>query len=276
MSGPNRTLTFQHDLKVTECPCGSGKKPEKCCGPAKQRTYSVDMDPRNYYESDGFAIGLDSKLNRIVNGQLKPLIGTPRFYQSYKRSKNDKVLVKGDSAGEYVMSPESILLANDQLFVVDTNTRNLGSHRVSVTGVLHAYVEKRGEQHALMYGPATLLEFWDAEVSPELLGWYALLASLAEDDQYRCQRIGLIVDSELGKLDAMNDGRVPVLGDFYLPANCKLIYASADRGTSVANQLMRVCDRFASDKLALLAEDSQRDSLKETPYPCRWFRQWVH
>lgn len=276
MSDEIKTLTVQYDLKVTECPCGSGKKPDKCCGPVKPRTHSVDMDPRNHSESDGFSIGLDGKLKRIVNGQQKPLIGTPCFNQSYKRKKNAKVLVKGDSSGEYVMSPESILLAYDQLFVIDTNTRHLGSHRVSVTGVLHAYVEKQGEEHALMYGQAMLMEFWDVEVNPELLGWYALLTSLMENGHYNGQKIGLIVDSELGKLDEMNAGQIPILGDFYLPDNCKLVYASADRGTSVANKLMRVCDRFSSDKLDLIASDARRDSLKETPYPCRWFRQWLH
>lgn len=276
MSDENRTLTFQYDLKVTECPCGSGKKPDKCCGTVKPRTYSVDMDPRNYYESEGFAIGLDFKLKRIVDGQIEPLIGTPHFYQSYKRRKNDKVLVKGDSSGEYIMSPESLLLAYDQIFVVDTNTRKLGNHKVSVTGVLHAYVEEQGKQHVLMYSPLTLLEFWGVDVSPELLGWYALLTALMESDQYSGQKIGLIVDSELGKLDEMNAGREPMLGDFYLPDNCKLIYASADRGTNIVNQLMKTCDQFSSDKLQQIAEDSQRDSLNDTHYPCRWFRQWTH
>ncbi len=117
-------LTVEYDLKITECPCGSKKKPEKCCGPVKPRTYSAEMDPINYYASDGIAIGLDYKLKRIVNNKLEPLLGDVNYSQKYKRAKGDKVIIQGLSNGDYVMSPESVLLDYDAIYFVDTNMKS--------------------------------------------------------------------------------------------------------------------------------------------------------
>lgn len=277
MSKKIETLSLEVDIKASACPCGSGKTAERCCGPVKPRTYTVELDPRNYYESDGFALGLDLTLQRIVDGQLAPIIGTPRFEQSYSREKGRKILLRGASWGEHILSPQSLLLGFDHIFFIDTNTKLLGANRVSITGVLHAFIEpaqKEGE-HILNYGPLTQLEFWDCEGNPEVIGWHAVIDTISENEELKDKTIALFVDSELGNLDGINERSRPLLGGSYLPENFRLIYASADSGGTVANKLMKLCDRWARDKLQEILTNPHMDSLKETTYGCRLFRQWM-
>ena len=66
MINEDKYLTVEYDLKITECPCGSGKEPVKCHGYVKPRTHTALLDPRNYTDSEGIAIGLDYSLKRFV------------------------------------------------------------------------------------------------------------------------------------------------------------------------------------------------------------------
>ncbi len=276
MSGTNETIMVEYDLKVIKCPCGSGKKPEKCCGPAKPRTYSVELDIRNYYESDGLAIGLDHQLYRVVNGKHLPLIGRAKFTQSYKRKKNNKVIVKGDTGEQYVLHPESLLQGYESIFAIDTNTQDIDGSTVSMSGIVHAYTETDGDATTLWYMPLTINEFWDATEKPELLGWYVLIKSIMENDEFSNKKTGIIVDSELGRFDRFNSRSEPIMGSFYLPKEFTLIYASSDTSSNIANKLLKQCDRLATMKLNEVTVDARKSSLKRTPYPCMWFRQWTH
>jgi len=277
MSDKKNKITLEYDLNVTECPCGSKKKPEKCCGPVKPRIYSAEMDSVNYHESEGFAIGLDYQLKRVVNNKVKPLIGEVQYSQKYKRDKGDKVIVQGPSNGDYVMSPESILLDYDDIYFVDTNTKNTVKHKISMTGVIHAFIEKLEKDICrLIYTPLTVLEFWDPEIESETIGWYALICAILEMPDNTNREILLVVDSRLDDLKGLSNGVTPLFDDFYIPENISLIYASADVGTNVANKLIKMADKLATNKLNEVLIDPREGLLKETVYPCQWFRQWTH
>ncbi|MBW9275713.1 MAG: SEC-C domain-containing protein [Candidatus Thiodiazotropha sp. (ex. Lucinisca nassula)] len=272
----NNTLTLEYDLSVTECPCGSGKKPERCCGPIKPRTHSVDIDYRNYIESDGLAIGLDYKLLRVVDGELRSLIGTPKFTQSYKRDNNkNKVLTKGVTTSNHPMRPDSVLWNYDHIFSVDTNTITIENISISMTGVIHAYIDNTKSEPALRYSPVMLLEFWDTDVKPELLGWLVTINSILENKHFEKKKIALIVDSELDKLDKINLRQIPILDDIYLPSNFTFVFATADSASNIACKLIRLSDTLSTSKLKAIKKNLQSDSLYETPYPCRLFRQWI-
>jgi hypothetical protein len=265
-------LEFQYELKVSVCPCGSGRDPAKCCGPVKPRTHTVRLDRRNYTESDGLAIGMDYSLKRIVGGQILPLIGVPIFVQTHGRTqKSPKVIVKGETAGDFVMKPDSVLTRFDNYFVIDTNTRELHGQRISMSAVLHAHVR---DDH-LLYAPMTAFEFWGAEIDPEILGWYVLIRSIEERGLFLEGRIGLIVDSHLGELDEFNRRERAIFGDQLLPERMKFIYASADKSGSTANTLIKQADLLASSQLKSVAKSSDMDTLKSTSYPCQFFRQWL-
>ena len=270
-------LTVQYTLSVMECPCGSGKLPKRCCGEVKPRILTAQLDPRNYHESDGIAVGMDYSLKRIVNGDLKPLIGKVKLSQGYSRKKNNKIIIEGEVDGEYVMNPESTLLGYDAIFSIDTNTKTINKTRISVTGIVYSHVncDDKGVC-VLSYLPLTVLEFWDAEINAEVLGWIAAIRAILEDKRYQGKSILIIVDSVLGDLDNINMRSKPIFSDFYLPDNFTMMYASSDVASNLSNKLIKASDKMASMKLQELSQDLQPDSLKETPYPCRLFRQWMN
>ena len=85
-------------------------------------------------------------------------------------------------------------------------------------------------------------------IAAEIDGWLYFIDKFAEAHTDPSKyRVGLVVDSELAKLEAFNERIEPLLGNRFLPANFELIYASADAGAEefFINQLMRVCDRRA-------------------------------
>lgn len=271
------SLVLEFDMTATECSCGSSKRPEKCCGPIQPRTYAAKLDPRNYLESDGFAIGTDLALKRTVNGKLKPIIGSPELSQSYKRKRKggNKVIVKGVARGDHVFDPESLLIGFDHIFAIDTNTKSLGEDSISVSGVVHGFLSFEEDQVRLNYTPIFLLEFWNAQTKPERLGWYALISAIERNPDFAEKKVGIIVDSELGELDGLNERRSPLDEAYFLPTGFELIYATGDVASNATNKLIRLCDRLASLKLDEVIGDPRLETLNDTTYPCDRFRQWT-
>jgi len=275
MSENNNYLTVEYDLKVTECPCGSGKEPVKCCGYVKPRTHTALLDRRNFDESDGIAIGLNFSLKRVVKGQLLPIIGEAIFVHSHSReNKSSKVILQGKADKEFIMDPNAVFRKFDHAFAVDTNTnlRDFDKNIISMSGVIDIEIT----QEALKCIPITTFEFWDAEIEPELLGWYLSIQAIQDSERLRTKKIALVVDSSLGDLEKYNEREKPLYGDFLLPENITLIYASADKMSSIANKLIKLADRMANSQLDKIKKDLDLNSLKETTYPCKYFRQWIH
>jgi len=272
MYGNDNYLTVEYDLKLTECPCGSGKEPNKCCGYVKPRTHTALLDRRNFDESDGIAIGLDYSLKRVVNGQLLPIIGKPIFVHSHAReNKSPKVILKGKADVEFIMDPNAVFRMFDHAFVIDTNTRDFNENKISMSGIVDVEIN----QGTLKCIPITLFEFWDVEITPEILGWYSLIQAIQDSERLKYQKIAFIVDSSLGNLDDYNEGKTALFDDFFLPKNITLIYASADKMSSIANKLIKLADRMANAQFNKITKNIEIESLKETIYPCKYFRQWL-
>lgn len=270
MTDTDNTFTVEYTLKVDKCPCGSGKKPEKCCGPVKPRIYSATLDSRNFHESHGIAIGYDYSLHRVVNGERFPIIGKAGFTLSHERkNKSPKIIVQGETSEDFTMRPDSILAGFDHVFVIDTNTNVIDNNKVSLAGVFQVTLTEKTVNAV----PVTIYEFWNSGIHPETLGWYALLDGIRNNCEISGE-IGIIVDSQLNKIEELNSGKIPLYMDFYLPKNIKLLYSSADKRDAIANKLIKNADQLAALKFQSLKEDVQQDSLKETPYPCEFFRQW--
>jgi hypothetical protein len=268
-------LTLEFDLEVTKCPCGSGKKPTKCCGPVKPRRHSINMDERNYHESDDIAFNLNGGLMRRVNGELQPIIGQSRFSYGYEREKGQKVLLSGEANGDFVMNPESVLHGYEMIFAIDTNTKIIGGNKVSVSVIVHAYLEPTETGLDLNLAAITAFEFWNVTVSPERLGWYALINALLLNELLINKYTGIVVDSDLSDLEAINSQQKSILNDFLLPDKYKLIYASSDTGANGANKLIKLCDSRSNEILEHIRKNSKKDNLMaSTEYPCEFFRQW--
>jgi len=271
----DKGLTIEIDLKVSECPCGSGKKPAKCCGKMKPRTYSITVDERNYHESDGISFNKHGSLMRNVDGELLPIIGQAKLSYGYNRAKGTKVLLSGDANGGFLLNPESVLQGYDNLFAIDTNTKSIDGNDISVSVVVHAYVENTGQDVILNFVAVTAFEFWNVAGSPEKLGWYALVDAIITNEAFQNKNAGIIVDSDLGCLEDINSQREYVLKDFLLPERYKLIYASADLSNNGANKLIKHCDKRANEVMEYIRQNPSKDNLVlSEAYPCEYFRQW--
>ena len=102
---------------------------------------------------------------------------------------------------------------------------------------------------------------------------------ITQDQAYNTnQKIGIIVDSDLGNLPAYNARSLPIYFDFYLPTNFELIYASAEVGKTefLVNRLIALCEDMAKSLLAQIllneAADTHPGEVNNEPYT--HFRLW--
>lgn len=87
-----------------------------------------------------------------------------------------------------------------------------------------------------------------SEVKHEPLGWYLALQHMATPF-LQTKRIGVIVDSELGNHLKINTRQMPYYANHVLPAHTALIYASADKAETLANQMIKHSDAISKQVL---------------------------
>jgi hypothetical protein len=120
-----------------------------------------------------------------------------------------------------------------------------------------------------------VLEFEGAVQPPERVGWQLIIEAVLSAGLPL--PVGLIVDSELGQLEAINNKTEPLCGDFVLPNGFRLIYASGERGTTeyIGNAAVAACDAAATTILNLSALTGIGFRLVDRPdLPFRRFRCW--
>lgn len=181
---------------------------------------------------------------------------------SYQRAKGPKVITKiPQESHRPLMTPHSYVEAFDVVFAIDTNSRLIRDewYSVGAMAVLETLeivkdlggVTKKVVSSMNMFG--ALIHGKNLGENPEPWFW-----KIAIEEGIKLQypkynnelRVGLVVDSELGRLDQYNSGALPIFGDYYLPRNFRLVYASADTGSDFTlNKLLSLCDKEATLQL---------------------------
>lgn len=180
---------------------------------------------------------------------------------NYDREKGPKILSRVPQAHSQISFDASPALQKnyDFLCAVDTNTKTVAGKTVSVV----AAVILRRQGLPLRSG---LESGWRCEVpfcieyvgltvdKPENFGWLAALETLARRGFVKVgQRVGIIVDSDLGNLRAYNERTLAVDSGQLLPTGVQLIYATADSGKeNVVNFALGIADSAASQCLTAL------------------------
>jgi hypothetical protein len=84
-------------------------------------------------------------------------------------------------------------------------------------------------------------------VNPETIGWHLVLREHIRPSTFSAkERVGLVVDSELGKLMQINERSEPYYRGHLLPKNVGLIYASTDATSgSLPGAMIKACDTVA-------------------------------
>lgn len=176
---------------------------------------------------------------------------------TYDRKKGEKILsrIPQGNEGLFFDQPEALEKNFDILCAVDTNTLVLQGKRVSVTGVallVPVWVpEAKGLTKYWKFDVPFCLEFVELKMKPENFGWVAALEQMHHRGVIDLnKKIGLIVDSDLGNIPDFNARKKPVEGQWLLPENTQLIYASADVGKEyIANKAIGVADSVSAQCL---------------------------
>ena len=244
------------------------------------RSFTISLDPRNYLEFDGIALDLENqKVLGLKDGKTHALIGKSTLQYSRDRKKGGKkVLHKSPaSKSDIWFNSNRQLLDYDHLIAIDTNTHLVGRSTVSITAAFHLIPRSHNSKNAYChYAVLALVEMWNIEEKPENVGWWQILQAIEKVSAHFTGDIGLIVDSDLGNHDDFNSGKKPIIGDYYLPKNVQLIYAS-DRGgpEHLSTKMIRYCHELASD---LYKEENLilniKDLHKCEGSPYSHIRQW--
>jgi len=179
---------------------------------------------------------------------------------NYDRQKGPKVLSRVPQQHDQISFDAGPALKKNFDFVcaVDTNTRVIQGKKVSVVAVVTlrsiTLPERDGLKSYWQHAVPFCLEYVELRSNPENFGWMAALEKLKKHGLIQAgMRVGMIVDSDLGKLKSYNQRKEPVdLGDF-LPEGVQLIYATADGGKeSIVNVTLGLADTVASQIFAKL------------------------
>lgn len=179
---------------------------------------------------------------------------------TYDRAKGPKVLSRIPQAQPDLSfdAPPALEKNFDYLCAVDTNTRRIQGKNVSAVGIVTFEPvwagQKNGLQRAWRFDVPFGLEYVEIKTKPENCGWLEALAYLHKFGHIDpSQRIGVVVDSDLGNLSDYNERKKPVDGPHHLPANVTLLYASADAGQeNILNKALSLADSVASQTLEAL------------------------
>lgn len=150
------------------------------------------------------------------------------------------------------LNSHTALTAFQWLFAIDTNTRVHNGSRISVSSSVLAFLEINEPTSMPNWTakvvPQDAFIFCNAKVNPEIIAWKELINRIRRSPHFNSSmKIGVIVDSELGRISSINARKTPLLGDDNLPDNFQLIYASGDVGADYPhNKLLRICDRISS------------------------------
>ncbi len=256
-----------------------GKRNKKINQP-KNRTFTINMDPRNYTFFDGITISAQGQFQGHKRGLNFPLIGENSFEYGYEReSGKKKILTTGPVIPDACFINPSLPFADfDHVFAVDTNTKNIGEDRVSVAAITYCCVGlKNGNQFSLSV-PILMAwyEYRNVEGPPENLAWKELIEAILRNPELQKGEIGLIVDSDLGKHKDFNKRVLPIYENFYLPERFRMLYGSTDGGKeSLVNKLISFSDKRSNYLLGILEKDDpckDRGELEGRSYS--HFRQW--
>lgn len=238
------------------CDCGSGKKYKRCClgqpTPASSQVITFKFSEPASIRS--VSMGPDGQL--ALNGEDGVPVEPEYYAVTTSRSRTSgspkpKVLGFSVGVGEMAqMDPSRILEGYDHVFFVDTNSvgGGPGNKRLAVTMIVLATVTKNADTVGVQYAPIVATEWREVTCDPERLGWQRAIRGIMANPEYSDRKkILMVVDSSLGSLAVINDGKEPIIDDFFLPKGFRLSYASADTGQQhLPNKIMRYCDQEAA------------------------------
>lgn len=242
------------------CPCGSGLKYKKCCLDRKPRARTIIIgspEPLHgfYYDKDKMELtGLtyDDQL-------IKPSVTYSQIHYESSSGKEkvtsriqDKVIPNEADLMRHLSSMEMIIS-------IDTNTREIGSDRISVAGIVHCIVRPTSENNRFFadfqWQGAIIFRNCPNELSPEKFSWINAIARINNQPSNRPKKYALVSDHDLDNHTLYNNKERALFRDVYLPDNFSLMYGRGDGATeNILNYLVKMCDKKSTDVLKQINE----------------------
>ncbi|MYN42751.1 hypothetical protein GTP55_25740 [Duganella sp. FT109W] len=155
----------------------------------------------------------------------------------------------------------------DFIYGIDTNKREYTIEKKAVyyTAVAE-YILNSPDDHEFKILPdhcnmkANLIQ--EEEINSELVSIFFLIQSLSNSATSKTKNFLIFTDSDLGKIDGINQRAIPLFLGLFLPPNFKLAYASAERGKAEfpINKMLKMCDDHANHMAAT-------ESVQTNDYP---------
>lgn len=141
------------------------------------------------------------------------------------------------------------------IYAIDTNTFSFyGVHikREIKLGLGIAIGLTQDENNFILHPiPFPFVTNIDVE-KPENENWIRLIMVINE--HCKCndlRKIGIVVDSDLGNIQSYNDRHLPIYGDFFLPENFELIFASDKVNDNVFNRMIRLSHKKSKEVIPI-------------------------
>jgi hypothetical protein len=242
--------------KNNPCPCGSGKKYKKCCLNKKPREQTIMVGspvPLKglHYDKEKMeftGLALDDQL-------IKPVV---TYSQTHYKSDSGKEKVI-DRIQDKVIPNEAELMRHlssyfDLIIATDTNTKDIGSEAISVTGVISCVVRSTPEPNRYLVDfpehGIILFRNCPSNLPSEKYGWIMIIKKVNSNPQNKLKRLAIVTDHDLDNHQLYNNKQIPIFRNFYLPDNIKLMYGRGDGSTeNLLNDVVKKCDKKATEAL---------------------------
>jgi hypothetical protein len=202
-------------------------------------------------------------------------------YKRKKSQKETKVVCQIPVFdGISTQHPDVHLTNYDWIFAIDTNTEIFLDKSISVSCVLGGRAvclpqDDGVPSYEFSFIPVLYYEFWCQPGKPETFAWELLMKDLINDPTQSSEdRVAIVVDSELGKLQDINDRKASLSNMIELPKNYYLIYASADVQEFAINKIFRHCDKMARNFFSSRKAEYVKSGLPSVPQGAPFLRIW--
>ncbi len=230
------------------CHCGSGKKYKRCCEGRLPVSQTTTVDFGEPTVVNGYRIGDGGEMELLRDGKVltpqKAWAGSHRE----KLKGGEKPLMRVPLSPETLQIGEAAALKRyDRIFVIDTNTKFIGDTLLSVSCFAECRFRKDTGKEVFEYKFLGAFDFQNGPVPKcENFAWHLLIQlTQASQDYDSSGHYVIITDSDLGQHSTYNARSEPYFAEYQMPDNFMLSYAT-DKGRSLSNKVIGLCDRTAS------------------------------
>ena len=216
-------------------------------------------------------IGLNLEINgvdgtfKVINSTTGELIESNYMVTGYIGENKWRTTTQINSdQDDNTHSLEQKLNRYNHIFAIDTNTKIISNTifpiatKISVGVSVKLIIEPNSFLVATIEHP--FLASFNSD-KPENENWMTFITVL-KDLYSPTDKIGIVVDSDLGNIEDYNSRKKPIFNDFFLPDGFELIFASDKVNDNIFNQMIKRCHYISGFTLQKMEENLNEELLK--------------